>query len=61
MQLNERVARIEEALVQMMDNHLPHLKEDIKEIGGKLDRLQWFFLVTAIGLLGDIIVRLVVK
>jgi hypothetical protein len=53
------ISSLKADMTQIMTNHLPHLQTAIEKIDGKLDRLQWFFFVTAVGMIVNVMLQLI--
>lgn len=66
--LYERVTAVEECqkyiaseLNEIKTNHIVHLQKSIEAIDAKFDRLQWFFVITIVGLATNMALGLIGK
>lgn len=50
--IEQRLTRVETKLSEIMSNHIPHLEE-------KMDRILWLIVITLIGVVADLISRIV--
>ena len=66
MNVEHRITKLEvsnqdilKLLDKIMNNHLVHLQMGIDEVQKKIIYVLWFFVVTLIGIIADLILRLI--
>lgn len=52
--IKERLTKLETHMEDLLQNHLPHLDTKIDKVQDKLDKGQWFVLVTLIGVVVEL-------
>jgi hypothetical protein len=51
LEIESRLTKLETSLDEVKNNHLAHMARDIKDIAGKIDKIQWFFITSLVGIL----------
>ena len=56
---DERLDRVEKAVIEIKDNHLVHLKDAVTKVGTDVDWLKRFFWILATASVGGLITALI--
>ncbi len=56
--VENRITKVETNLYEIMTNHLPHLEDSIKGLRGTLDKILWLAITGVVGVVVDLILRL---
>lgn len=56
---DERIDRVEKAVNDIKDNHLPHIQNELTKVGTDVDWLKRFFWIIATASVGGLITALI--
>jgi len=54
--LHGHITGVKKDIVNVKENHLKHMKEQIQDLGGKIDKIYWVVLTT-VGAVGLVIIE----